>query len=264
MKPQYAKIVRWASWSIVVVALVAGLFYAETIMGDRRCKKVEIAIDSNKSGQFLTNQEIEDILFPDKKDPITNSPIKTINFKRIENKLEKNPYIEKAEAYASLTGKVKVNILERKPALRVVNGWGEQFYISTDRVMFPLKSGCPARVMIATGGIWLKYREGKSLNSINDTIIERSNIGSLLYLNHFINSDDLLSSLIGQININEDNEIELVPNTGNHLVILGDTSNLEAKFAKLILFYDRILSKKGWDLYSTINRKFGKQIICIK
>lgn len=130
MKPQYAKIVRWVSWSIVVVALVAGLFYAETIMGDRRCKKVEIAIDSNKSGQFLTNQEIEDILFPDKKDPITNSPIKTINFKRIENKLEKNPYIEKAEAYASLTGKVKVNILERKPALRVVNGWGSSFILA--------------------------------------------------------------------------------------------------------------------------------------
>ena len=119
-------------------------------------------------------------------------------------------------------------------------------------------------MLIATGDIWLKYREGINLGTINDSIIEKSNIGSLLYLNRFIASDDLLSSLIGQININKENEIELIPNTGNHLVIIGDTSNLEAKFAKLIIFYDRVLSKKGWDLYSTINLKFDKQIICIK
>lgn len=264
MKPQHAKIVIWVIWSAVIAALVAGLFYAETIMGERRCKQVDIAIDKNETDQFLTNHEIEEMLFPAKKDPITNAPLKSINFKSIENKLEKNPFIEKAEAYAALSGKVKVNILERQPVIRITNGWGEQFYIGSDNVMFPLKSGSPARVMIATGDIWLKYREGINLGTINDSIIEKSNIGSLLYLNRFIASDDLLSSLIGQININKENEIELIPNTGNHLVIIGDTSNLEAKFAKLIIFYDRVLSKKGWDLYSTINLKFDKQIICIK
>ena len=39
---------------------------------------------------------------------------------------------------------------------------------------------------------------------------------------------------------------------------------LEEKFQKISLFYNDIVSAKGWNTYKSVNVKFKNQIICDK
>ncbi len=80
----------------------------------------------------------------------------------------------------------------------------------------------------------------------------------------FIEKDEFLKAQIQQIFINEKNDIELVPMVGDHKIILGDKKDLDTKFRKLLLLYQKGLSKTGWNQYSIINLKFKNQVICTK
>ena len=81
----------------------------------------------------------------------------------------------------------------------------------------------------------------------------------------FITKDSVLASLIHQINITAEKEIELYPSIGNHKIIFGEATDFEEKFNKLKLFYTEGLNKTdGWNKYSTINIKYKNQVVCTK
>jgi len=80
----------------------------------------------------------------------------------------------------------------------------------------------------------------------------------------FVDQSEFWKAQLVQIYVNEDNEIELIPRVGSHRILIGDVENLEEKFNKLMLFYEKGLSKTGWNEYSIINLKFKDQVVCTK
>ena len=74
-----------------------------------------------------------------------------------------------------------------------------------------------------------------------------------------------LTTLIQQIYVNKDKEIELYPAIGNHKIVFGDAQNLNEKFNKLKLFYTEGLNKSdAWTKYSIINLKYKNLVVCTK
>ena len=69
---------------------------------------------------------------------------------------------------------------------------------------------------------------------------------------------------IEQIYVNENTDIELVPKTGEHEIVLGDVNDLKDKFNKLMIFYLKGLNNLGWDVYKKINLKYKNQVVCSK
>ena len=59
-------------------------------------------------------------------------------------------------------------------------------------------------------------------------------------------------------------DVELVPRVGNHVVYLGRLDGYEHKLARLKEFYEKGLSRVGWDKYSRISVEFDNQVICTK
>ena len=59
-------------------------------------------------------------------------------------------------------------------------------------------------------------------------------------------------------------DIELIPRVGNHTIVFGDANQIESKFEKLIVFYNKGLSNTGWNEYSVINLKYEGQVVCTK
>ena len=81
----------------------------------------------------------------------------------------------------------------------------------------------------------------------------------------YSSQDSVLNSLIHQINITPDKEIELYPAIGDHKIIFGEGNDFEEKFNKLKLFYTEGLNKTdGWNKYSVINIKYKNQVVCTK
>ena len=77
-------------------------------------------------------------------------------------------------------------------------------------------------------------------------------------------ADEFWKAQIIQVKVLENGELELIPRVGNHTILLGTTDELELKFKKLKIFYEKGLSKTGWNEYSQINLKFDNQVVCTK
>ena len=67
-----------------------------------------------------------------------------------------------------------------------------------------------------------------------------------------------------QLHINENKEVELIPRVGNHVILLGGEEEMEEKFEKLLLFYQKGIQQTGWNKYSIINLKYKNQLVCVK
>jgi cell division protein FtsQ len=80
----------------------------------------------------------------------------------------------------------------------------------------------------------------------------------------YITHDKFLKAQIAQIYVNEQNEFELVPRIGNHIILLGTAEDLDDKFRRLVAFYRYGLNKIGWNKYNVINIKYKNQVVCSK
>lgn len=69
---------------------------------------------------------------------------------------------------------------------------------------------------------------------------------------------------IEQIYVLSDQNVELVPRVGDHLIYLGRLKDYDQKLARLKEFYQKALNKVGWNKYSRINVEFDNQIICTR
>ena len=61
-----------------------------------------------------------------------------------------------------------------------------------------------------------------------------------------------------------DKNIELVPRLGDHRIFIGNAENLPWKFEKLRALYEKALPLVGWDVYESIDLRFGDQVVCKK
>jgi len=98
--------------------------------------------------------------------------------------------------------------------------------------------------------------------SVLDTVIKHSILKDLYQLVNYINDDKFWSAQIDQIYVDGNDEIDLIPRTGNQVVHLGSTENYEGKLRNLSAFYDKVLPEVGWNKYSVINLEFKDQIVC--
>ena len=133
----------------------------------------------------------------------------------------------------------------------------------------PLNENYSARVIVANGHITEPYarRYQYSVKQIadNEVFREVSVLDDVLNVVSFIRKDSVLNSLIQQVYVNEEKEMELFPALGNHKIILGDSKQLAEKFNKLKLFYTQGLNKSdSWTKYSTINLKYKNLVVCTK
>ena len=101
------------------------------------------------------------------------------------------------------------------------------------------------------------YLTNSSLPS--DTINKRLND-----IISFINKDEFLEAMIGQIDVTKSGDFILYPKIAEHYVIFGSTSNMEDKFKRLKIFYKKALKFVNWKQYESINLKYKNQIICTK
>ena len=192
---------------------------------------------------FLTAGEIKKLLSQEQLYPLS-LPMSEISPRRIEEALQKSPFVEKAECYKTHSGHVCINIKQRIPVVRVMADNGENYYLDTQGNMMP-ESNFVTDLVIATGAINRKYAK---------TILTR--------VANYIQQDKFWKNQIVQMNVLPDGTMEIVPRVGDHIVYLGAPKEIDKKLDRLRKFYLYGLNKAGWGKYSYINVEFNNQIIC--
>ena len=267
-KINFRKIITVVLWIIGLSGLMASLAFVTNKEKNVIAENMLVSVNNTEVNTFIDEEDVKDF-FIERKDSIINTSIKNINVNSLEKALNSHPAIENADISVDVNGDVNINVTQRTPLVRVMNMDGESYYIDDKSKLMPLNDKYTARVIIATGYIFEPYasRYQFLVNNIskNKLFSKVSVLDDIYNISVFIAKDSVLASLIHQINVTTDKELELYPSIGNHKIIFGEAIDFEEKFNKLKLFYTEGLNKTdGWKKYSTINIKYKNQVVCTK
>jgi len=212
---------------------------------DLICKDIRIEIVDTLSRHYLTDNDIVNSLAKAGLSPVGKN-LSTVDAAVIENKLEENRLIKRAECYKTIDGTVRIKIYQREPVLRVFSTNGS-YYIDNEGEKMPVPDNFAAYVPVASGYIDDDYAKKQLYEFVS-----------------FLQQDKFWNSQIKQIYVNSDGDVELTPAVGNQQIILGKIEDYKANLEKLRFFYEKGLSKVGWNKYSVINLKYKNQVVCTK
>lgn len=256
-----------AIWTVLITGLAVLLGFSSLSHKKILCKNIDIKIEYNNADTFLKIESIQKDI-SSKGDLIIGKSLDEINTSRIEDILGKNPYIKEADAYTTVEGYLKISVLQRIPIVRIINRSNEGFYIDSEGLLMPLSSESTTRVLVASGNIKDSYSLNKKIQTDrkdkNPNELVSKNLQNIFHLAQYIDNDAFLKTMIEQVYINRNDEIELIPKIGNQLIIFGNINEMEEKFNKLKALYKDGFKKTGWNKYKTINLKYKNQVICSK
>jgi len=247
------------------MAVIAYYFLALSFVVEKRreivCTSVKINVVDSTRSRFVTATDILQMV-DNRSQKITGILFDSIHVAKIAQRLDDFAPIRRANIYKTIDGTVHIDVMQREPVLRVINRFGDSFYLDERGEMLRHSSRYCARVLVANGYINLRP-EQKAYNVLTaETPAGKRNIMRELFeLARYINNDRFWKAQIQQIYVNEDGEFELIPLVGAHVIVFGTFDKPDVKFSKLESFYRNGLSVKGWNTYDGINLKFERQIV---
>ena len=246
-------------WLFAVGGLL-GLFsliaFTEIRHGQKRVQAVIVQLDQVDGHQFLTKRDVTGYLTNGGADPVIGKAYSETDLRRLEARLRRHGLVQNCQIARDLSGNLLVTIEQPRPLARLMAaGEGERSvagqYVSEKGRFFPISMNYSARVPVLTGRY---FAVNRSLASARNQ--------PLLALLKQIQDDPFWRAQITELSVDEQGEVTMWPQMGNHRIEFGPPVNLEAKFKKLKLFYTDVLPAKGWDRYSRVSVQYRNQIVC--
>ena len=261
---------------IVFFIVLIGCFVLYTILSkDQKYEKVVYQIEYPSDTLFSEKQLAEYV----KKNcvPVIGKPFDSVKLTDFEQIVDKYPYLEDADVINN-KGTLIVKARQEKIVAKVFNKNNEQFLLAESGKLVPSSNNSAGRVIVVSGYISYKYIKNYWVRETKDTSATKSNapkyhntLYSIWRIARFIENDPFWKAQIGQIYVDENQEIELVPTVGEHVILFGRIKSSEdvnkaiaEKFGYLKKVYTQGFKVTGWEKYKTINLKFGTEIPCEK
>jgi cell division protein FtsQ len=231
--------------------LIFFVSFAEKSVKNQVCNDVVIRIFPGNTNQFLDKQDVINSIAKSNGGPLTNTNMRHVHTKKMEEDLRNNNFVENADVYFDLKGNLYVDVYHRKPVLRIISSEGRNYYIDKNGVHMPLSEKHSSHILVSTG-----YIEKASRNSEFEK--------DLFLIADYLKNDDFLYSLIGQIHVKYNGELLLVPKIEDFIIEFGRIENIELKFKKLKILYKEILPYEGWNKYNKADLRYSNQIVLNK
>ncbi|MBO4282457.1 MAG: hypothetical protein J5873_04620 [Bacteroidales bacterium] len=185
-----------------------------------------------------------------------------VSLPQLEKKLRRWPYADSVRIATDMKGVMHIEVVQVRTVLRVFNEKGASFYLAkTGRSgrMLPCVPGRPVRVPVASGAIPDICRPNLALEWQDTSVCH-----DLMILADYIDRSPFWRAQISQIHVLGKGRYQLAPTVGNHLVDLGDVSQLDRKFNNLWKVYSQGFNVTGWQRYRKVGLQFGDRVPCEK
>lgn len=231
------------SWLMLITVIVLLMAFSVKKQKAVDCKVFEVVVAQSEN-HFVNEKTINNLLKDKNLHPL--GKIKTeIAIDEMEKSIVNHTLIKEVNAYSDIAGNVAVEIVQKRPIARIFTAINS-FYIDENGKKMPLSNTFTARTLVISGNVNFTEK------------------GALFSLARFIDEHAFWKAQIMQIHGEENGDLTLIPRVGYQQIVFGKAVNIEAKFSKLKLFYEKGISEKGWNNYSQINLKFKNQIVCTK
>lgn len=230
---------------LLVIYMVVAFGFTAYITQNDYCKGVDIEINDPSNMKFIT---VDDILreIGNEDSVFLSMRLNEINTHTIETSLNAIDKIEEANCFITKDGHLKIDITPLIPVARIFDPNGT-YYINRDGKKMTASARYHVDVPVVVGQF------NSKLNST-----------AILPLLKYIKSDSTWNSLVSGIKIDANNDIIIAPMIRGHVLNLGDTSDIENKFARIKTIYKQVLPIKGWNFYDTISVKWQGQVVATR
>ena len=213
---------------------------------------MDISILNQNGNLFISREDIQELASGTQE--IIGQNISEGELHEMEQRLLSHQYIEQAQVFKNLKGKLVVQVTQSTPIARLLRPQKPDAYISKEGNILATSEKFSARVPLVSG-------------SYADQLIEEgrqvpNEAHQILTLLQFIDEDDFWKAQIAQLDIDETGKIVLYPQVGKQYIEFGNADDMSSKFQRLEVFYKKILPKEGWNKYTRVNVQYRDQIIC--
>lgn len=248
------RVLHRAIMLVIAVVAVGFIGFVEKQQADMVCRAINISIDNQLGNYFIDEKDVMDIVTNDDDEKVIGSSFSGINLKHIEQKLEYHEFIYNAEVHKDLKGNLNVKVFQTRPVARIAYAGKADKYINHLGEIIPVSAKYTSRVMLVSGYV-SQHLQGSNL--------WESDYGrKFMTLVEYINADSFWKAMVAQLEIDNRGNVKIYTQVGKQVLDFGQPENLESKFKRLNIFYDKILPSKGWNTYETVSVKFENQIVC--
>ena len=236
-----------------LVVLVGIIAFTERKQASVAVKDITIKIDNLNANHFLDEADIMDLMQFNAEN-LKGASIDEVSMKGIEKKIERQPYIRKADLYSDLKGNLVVKAELRRPIARIVRNDGADGYIAEDGTIMPVSEKFTSRVVLVSGSYVPQLLKQTNMNNSEET-------RKIMDLINKIRENEFWRAQIAQLDIGGGSRVTFFPQVGDEKIEFGKPENLDVKFKKLMIFYKEILPRTGWNKYNRVNLEYEGQII---
>jgi len=196
------------------------------------------------SENFITKDNVNKLLIQNYGN-ITGVAKVQLDLNKVEKSIDNNPMVDKAEVYATVDGKLKAIVTQKKPVARIFSGT-KSYYLDYKGNEMPLSDSETARVLLVSG----------SIDKVDDV--------KLKALLDYIYDDGFLKKNITGMNITPLGTIMMRSRSYDYEIVFGQPINIDRKFKNYKAFLQDAVKDTLIENYKTINLKFTQQVVCTK
>jgi cell division protein FtsQ len=237
-------------WTGIGTGMILLLGAAIGRRNQERFRDYTIEIKGQYGGSFLNEDSIERLL-RQHTEGVKGELLSVLKLRKVEEGLKQHPWIRGAQLYFDNKDILHVGITEKTPVARLFTQAGQSLYLDELGLPIPLAMHRTVKVPVFTG---LPVSTGSKIKD------------SLFYLRirdmtQQIVLDSFWSAQAAQFDRLPDGTWEMIPVIGNHVVRLQEGEDFQQQLKKLMLFYQQVLVKAGFDRYRVIDLRFNNQVV---
>ena len=258
------KLINILFWAAIIVYYFVAMGFVSERQSEQIVTDLKINVLDSARSRFVTTDDILQMV-ENSTQKMRGVLFDSIDIPMLEQRLMTFPPVRRVDIFKTINGAVHINVTQRTPIVRVINRYGESFFLDERGEMLKHSNRYSAHVLVANG--YINFRPGQenyNVMTAEHPAGRRNIMLELFELANFINDDRFWQAQIQQIYVNEEGEFELIPMVGAHVIVFGKFENPEIKFSRLKTFYQNGLSVKGWNTYQIINLKYEGQVVATK
>jgi cell division protein FtsQ len=249
----WKKSLHMSLWSLTIAGISTLFVAAMEKKEEKKCTDISIEIRGANNHVFVDKKDILEVI--GETGAAKGKEISVIELKKVEERIEKNAWIKKAELFFDNKQVLHANIEEREPIARVFTLQGRSYYIDSSCNRLPLSDKLSARVPMFTS-----FPSDKKTLSVPDSSV----LMDVKQIALYIQKDSFWMAQVAQIDITRNGTYEMIPVLGNQLIRLGNATNLDEKFTELKNFYQQIWARGGFEKYEIIDVQYASQVVATK
>lgn len=238
------KNINWNNVRLLLIMGVVVFLYAFTSARNEKRMLTEAGVEFADNENFITKENVNKLLIQNY-GTVTGIQKVKLDLNKLEKNIDKNPMVDKAEVYATVDGKLKAVVVQKKPVARIFEG-SQSYYLDYKGGKMPLSETETARVPLVSGDV--VKADGKKLHQLLD----------------YIYDDAFLKKNIIGLTVTPIGSMVLRSRGYDYDIIFGNLINIEQKFKNYKAFLQDAAKDTLIKNYKTVNLMFTQQVVCTK